>query len=138
MASGDNTFVGATRVNFGQDQEFHTNAKINTKNDVDLFVFHLDAGETLTAVTDNGDDGKPDTILTLFDSAGAKITEDDDSNNNLESRLVFTADTSGDYYIGVSSFSNFATGDINSNPVAPEYEGDGGSTGRYGLDLLIA
>ncbi|MBD0272699.1 MAG: PPC domain-containing protein [Acetobacteraceae bacterium] len=136
--ANDNTFAGANQVRF-VDGEYTAQDRTGGRDDVDLFVFRLEAGQTVTAVTDNGDDGDPDTFLALFDSSGNVLAQDDDAGENFESLLTYTADSGGTYYIGVSSFANFPTGNIAPRgPFAPEYSGDGGSNGPYTLDLLIA
>ena len=114
------------------DGAYTAQDRIGGRDDVDLFVFRLEAGQTVTAVTDNGDDGDPDTVLSLFDGNGNVLAVDDDSGGNFESLLTYTASSGGTYYIGVSSFSNFPTGDIAPHgPFAPEYSGGGGSNGPY-------
>jgi T1SS-143 domain-containing protein len=108
-------------------------------NDVDFFRFHVEAGETITFDIDHGWDGAAvDTVLELFDSAGNNLSQNDDAStlfggggsiSSLDSYLTFTAAVSGDYYIGVSAYANFAGS-------GPTYSG-GAFSGYAGGDYVL-
>ena len=88
--------------------------------DVDYYRFTLKAGTTLTAEIVGGGF---DTVLGLFDSAGVLIEADDDDGVGLFSKIVRPITTDGVYYIAISAFADF------------DFDGDGGSGGRYVIDL---
>jgi len=98
--------------------------------DRDLFKVEVAAGATITAKIKADQKGSTlDSVLTVFDSAGTKVAQDDDSGFGLDSYLEFTATTSDTYYVGVSSFANF-----NYDPIM----GSGGPGYSYGeYDLTI-
>lgn len=77
--------------------------------DVDFVRVSLTAGQTYVfygVVTSAGTDG--DGVISLYDSTGALITDDDDGGTGFNSRMVFTAVESGDYFIGVRTWGGFA------------------------------
>jgi hypothetical protein len=77
--------------------------------DVDLIGVDLAAGAVLTAQTrlfTEGGATQGDTVLRIFNQFGLQVDFDDDGAGGLQSVLNFTAPESGQYYIGVSGFSN--------------------------------
>ena len=84
--------------------------EIETNNDVDLYRFQLERGEGVTFdISAASEDADLDSYLRLFDSLGNQLAFDNDDDNNIagdsnfDSLLRFAVDTSGEYYLGVSS-----------------------------------
>ena len=78
-----------------------------TANDSDFFKIYLSAGDRLTAITfpllDNG--GTPDTVMALFDATGTTaLVFNDDFGIGKGSALVYTAVTSGDYFLAITGW----------------------------------
>ena len=118
----NNTFATARRrsVPFNSsDARFYTEID-PTGGDVDYFRVRARAGTTLIAEVTGG---QLDSVLGLFDSTGALLTTDDDGGAGLLSRIAFPVPADGDYVIAVSAFPDL------------DFSGDGGSGGRYVLDL---
>ncbi|MGB7070609.1 MAG: nidogen-like domain-containing protein [Pyrinomonadaceae bacterium] len=92
-----------------------------TGADVDYFRFSLKGGTTLIA---NIETGGLDSLIGLFDAGGNLVAVDDDGGAGLLSRIVFAVPSSGKYTLAVTSFADF------------DFSGDGGSGGRYVLDLF--
>ena len=95
---------GATRISVGDG----LNGDIEHEGDVDLFSFRAQSGYNYTIRVRHG--ANPDTILTLLDSDGRLITEDDDSGGDGEPRLEWAAPSTGNYYVEVRGFDGDATG----------------------------
>ena len=75
--------------------------------DSDFFKIRLNAGDWLTATTfptlNNG--GTPDTVMALFDATGTTaLVSNDDNGVSKGSALVYTAATTGDYYIAITGY----------------------------------
>ncbi|WP_380070335.1 PPC domain-containing protein [Dankookia sp. GCM10030260] len=120
-----------------KDGEFHTAASLDSPDDVDVWRVNLHAGDTVTISTDNEDDFNPDTVLALFDHKGNILAVDDDSGGAFQSLITYDVTETGNYFFAVTSFANFPSGG-DKFPDGPSYPGFGGSTGSYGLDLVIA
>ena len=78
-----------------------------TANDSDFFRIRLNAGDYLTATTfptlNNG--GTPDTVMALFDATGTTaLVSNDDNGVSKGSALIYTAATTGDYYIAITGY----------------------------------
>jgi hypothetical protein len=128
----DATLQGATKIDNSdlKDGSEKVSGTLSDPNDVDLFRIHLNAGDQLEADTDARVFNGPDTVLALFDNKGNVITVNDDFDG-FDSRIFATAEKSGNYYLGVSSYANFPE-------AGPTYEGFGNSQGPYDLNILIA
>ncbi|PJN94704.1 hypothetical protein CNY89_12925 [Amaricoccus sp. HAR-UPW-R2A-40] len=88
-------------------------ATINYDGDADLFATSLIAGLTYTveargSATGNG--SLDDPYLYLIDQYGNYISEDDDSNGNLNAAIQFQAGYSGTHYLEAHSYANADTG----------------------------
>ena len=82
---------------------------INPGSDEDFFKFSAQEGTTYTieVVLDT----HTDTILGLYDSRGRMLAQNDDASfQNQGSLLVWTAPSTGDYFLKVSSFNTFSQG----------------------------
>ena len=84
--------------------------------DIDFFRFSADAGMTLIAEVIAGG---LDSLIVVADSTGLVLAVDDDGGAGLLSRIVLPITASGDYFLGVTAFPDFA------------FTGAGGSGGRY-------
>lgn len=106
-----------------EDDDDFTNAKpISPKTsqahnilplgDWDYMSFTLDH-ESGVVLTTSGPDDKADTYLDLYDSNQSLIISDDDSGNDLYSRITRTCDAdplpAGTYYVRVSDYGNNET-----------------------------
>jgi serralysin len=113
------------------------NAEIESTSDVDFIKLQLDQGDVVTLNTEARENGSDlDSVLRVFDSTGNELARNDDGQGPFEpftfdSYLTYTADSDGDYYVGVSSFANF---DYDPNV---ENSGEGFSTGDYDLAASI-
>ncbi|MEL6929513.1 MAG: DVUA0089 family protein [Cyanobacteria bacterium J06600_6] len=138
----DNTIPEAiaTGLNSGESKIF--SQAIEPETDADLYQVQLEAGDNLLLDLDANQLGSDlDARLRLFDAAGNELLSVDDAaapgeEFSLDPFLTFTAESAGDYYIGVSDFNN-AQYDLNqgitnlSQPV-------GSTTGSYELKIKIA
>ena len=107
------------------------NSEIDVNSDVDIYQFQLNAGDGIILDIDASEFGSNlDPILRLFDGLGNELAVNDDSSG-LDSLIGFAASTTGDYYVGVSSFANFEYDPISGGG------SDGGSTGNYELNFSI-
>jgi hypothetical protein len=84
-------------------------SRLNGSNyqDVDMFSFHAQGGQTVTVTTALPTGGNAMvTYLRLFDDVGNELAFEDKSGGNPYSQLTFTAPRDGTYYIGVSGVPN--------------------------------
>jgi sugar lactone lactonase YvrE len=88
-----------------QTHSLHTGGALAAA-DRDIVTFTVSQESDIIAQTDV-DVGPADTLLRLFDSTGAELTEDDDGNpaNDFTSRLSFDNLPAGTYYISVEEGS---------------------------------
>lgn len=106
-------------------------------SDVDLMVIDLVAGNQLQIDLDANQFGASlDAALRLFDASGTLIASNDDSAApgeplSLDPYLEFTAPTTGQYYLGISSFDNKTY-----DPISGSSQ-DGTSFGDYSLNLTV-
>ena len=104
---------------------------LDDPRDVDMYSFTVVADEKIILQTsENGDETIVDTYLRLFDASGRELAADDDGGANRYSRLSYTFRRGGDYYIGVSYYTN--TG---YDPLTGEKDRDG-KVGGYQLSLV--
>ncbi|MDY7098223.1 MAG: M10 family metallopeptidase C-terminal domain-containing protein [Pseudomonadota bacterium] len=83
--------------------------EIETAGDSDWFSITLEAGETYTFTVYTAPGILRDSILNLRDASGNLITTNDDANFNaglLYSEIIFTATSSGTYFLDVSAFGS--------------------------------
>ena len=110
-----------------------TMAEIDNFDDVDMYEISLTAGQQI-GIDIDVPDLSLDPGLRIFDSAGVELDGSDDDKgpapeySDLESFLIFEAPSTGSFYIGVSSFSNFSY-----DPITGLGDADGDSTGEYEL-----
>lgn len=101
------------------DVDFFTEIE-PTGADVDFFRFAGEGGTTLIAEVIAG---ALDTVIVVADAGGNVLAVDDDGGVGLLSRIVVPLPADGDYFLGVSTFPDV------------DFTGDGGSGGRYVLDV---
>ena len=127
----DTTTTGQVPVNGS------ANANIDEAGDVDWFRVELQSGQQYAidlegSPTDMGT--LPDPYLFLFDGAGTELDWNDDGGADFNSRLLFTPETTGTYYIGAGAFgSEVGTYTLSvAEYVAPpdDYPADATTTGR--------
>ena len=113
------------------------NDAITFDSDVDLFKLNLEAADVATFNIEAREFGSSlDSVLRVFDSQGNELAFDDDSDAPLEdssfdSYLEFMAEADGEYFVGVSSFSNF-----NYDPVGGGND-RGFDSGDYELAISV-
>ena len=81
---------------------------LSTKNDEDWIRIELTAGMLYTISLTGADGGVSDTVLKLLDSKGGLIDSNDDidgAKGDLNSKLEFTPEVSGTYYISAGAYT---------------------------------
>lgn len=87
-----------------------TNGVIETGGDADLFSVQLSAGVAYSFTLERRTGGLSDPYLTLWNANLNRVAEDDDSAGSGNSRIGFTPNASGTYYLGVTDFLDSGTG----------------------------
>lgn len=83
------------------------NGAINPPGDDDYFCFNGIANQTIAADIDAWTNGSYlDPVLTLFDTDGTTILDENDDWDGLDSYLEFTLPDSGTYYLRVRSYAH--------------------------------
>ena len=85
---------------------------LSAAGDEDYIRIQLQAGQqyTITLAGDGSSGELVDPYLRLRSASGAILAQDDDSAGNFDSRIVFTATSSGTYYIDAGSYNNLRAG----------------------------
>jgi len=81
-------------------------AAIDPASDEDYFEFEAEAGQSYEISTVC----QVDTVIGVYNSNCSMLEEDDDGGEDTCSRLVFTPEESGTYYVGVKSYGGEAAG----------------------------
>ena len=113
---------------------------IDTGDDSDWFAIQLVAGETYTFSTYLASGGLRDSTLTLRDENGVQLVFNDDVRSGLLwSEIVFTATTTGTYYLDVGSYAtNTGTYFVSSSRPTNDDVADGlDTTGTITLGQTI-
>ncbi|MEC7962618.1 MAG: M10 family metallopeptidase [Pseudomonadota bacterium] len=100
----------STATNYSMSVDDTFNGSIDSAGDRDWVAITLEAGETYSFYQTGLSGGLSDPYLRLYDATGSQLAYDDDSGGGLNARLVYTAATSGTYYIAASSFDDGSTG----------------------------
>ena len=122
----DNQYSGATSILVGILQTHNLDAA----GDGDWVKFDATSGQTYL-ITTSGLGIAADTYLYLYDTDGQTLlTSNDDFGNSLASRIMWTAPSTGTYYVLVNHWSPNAGGcgtpyTININPRRPKADFDG-------------
>jgi hypothetical protein len=93
---------------FVEYQDF-LQTQLETSSDHDWIRMLLFKGSTYTFRMNNLG-GDLDSYLTLRDAQGNQVTYNDDSDGGLNSRIIFTAEKSGAYYLDASSYASRSSG----------------------------
>jgi hypothetical protein len=117
-SESNNTRAQANTVLFGLPVPWTRVGILNLDtNDSDFFQIYLRAGDFLTAATfpmqNNGQ--TPNTVMALFGASGTTaLVYNDDNNINTGSVVVYTAMTTGNYYLAITGYRSGGTqSDIN-------------------------
>jgi serralysin len=102
QSPGFDTVPGSTSTGFSISAGGSASGFVNTAGDQDWYRITLTAGQTYV-IQSTSFDGL-DSYVRLLNSSGTELAFDDDSGPGLDSRLVFTATTSGTYYISAQGF----------------------------------
>ena len=91
---------------FSQSQELSfpswTLGLIDKPQDVDVYTFHMTAGEQITLHAAAAKFGSPlDPLLSIYDAKGQLIATSDDFNGSPDSQLEFHADATGRFHLVV-------------------------------------
>jgi hypothetical protein len=128
LATAQATGLGPTDGTFGATASIGDGLYFNA--DVDLYQINAAAGQVLTAQTSLPAGGVAmDTILSVFDASGNRVTYNDDYNG-VYSRVTYQFGAAGTYYVGVSSASSY-------NPNVGGSASLGYSTGDYQINLTL-
>ncbi len=108
---------------------------VDVKEDHDWYRISLNAGQSITITLSGvatGEGSLVDPYLNLRSSTGAILAWNDDSGGNRNAKIVFTATSSGTYYIDAGAW------DLSSNvpaplPSDPDYDPTYTGTGTYTL-----
>ena len=101
-------------------------------NDFDFFKLTAPAGEVVTIQTATPT-GALDTLVALYTPTGTIVASNDDFGGTFDSKLVFTAPATGEYYAVVAAYSG-----LPADPFDPT-SGDGGaSEGPYSVVITAA
>ncbi len=103
-------------------------------NDFDFYEVDIPAG--LSLVGDTSDSGSLDTILAVYDETGELVAVDDDGGSQgFTSRVTYTPETPGTYYLMVAGYSFFGP-----LPADPFDSGSGAGLadiGDYELSIAV-
>ena len=121
------------------------NDALDAGDDVDIYQVQIDAGESITIDLDAAEFGSDiDSSLRLFDVSGNLLTENvhtgaPEEERGFDSYLTYTARTTADYYIGVSSFRNNNYDPVNGKETnLPEGEDYNNGSYQLNIDLVEA
>jgi hypothetical protein len=107
---------------------------LEVAGDHDWYRISLTAGQQITISLSGtpGPGGVSDTYLSLRNSTGGLIAHDDDSGGTLNSRIVFTATTTGTYYIDAGAWDMTSLADGSNQP---NHAPSNTITGNYTLSV---
>lgn len=98
----NDTNLDATPITVGPEVQDHY---MGACGDFDFFVFSAAEGESYVIETETGDASLLDLYLTLYSDLGDYIDSADDQDGlNLNPQLIWTCETSGDYYFVLESY----------------------------------
>src|SRR5689334_665759 len=108
---GSDTVSGSTGTSSTMSGGTSVRGYINGGGDQDWYAVTLTAGQTYTfALSGFGVGALSDAYLRLLNSSGTQVAFDDDSGPLANSKLTFTASTSGTYYISAQGYGTTTTG----------------------------
>src|SRR5262245_8424748 len=104
-SSGPDGVPGSTGTTFTLSSGSSVRGYVNSNGDQDWYAVTLTAGQTYTfALSGFGTGALSDGYLRLLNSSGTEVANDDDSGPLANSKLTFTASSSGTYYISAQGF----------------------------------
>ena len=118
MATEPNNLISEATdsgVSSAENQSVTFSGRIDTVSDIDLYGFELNEGEGITLDIDTvnapNNTANFDSYLRVFDADGQELAFNDDysldsEEFSLDSYIGFIANSTGEYYVGVSSFAN--------------------------------
>ena len=111
------------------------NPAIGAGLDVDILRVQLSAGDRIYVDVDSLE-LPVDTVLRLFDASGIELAFSDDTpapgeGASREAYLEYTVATTGDYFVGISGFSNL---EYDPNVIA---SGTSGALGHYLVEVVV-
>ncbi|MDQ1848959.1 M10 family metallopeptidase C-terminal domain-containing protein [Gemmobacter fulvus] len=132
-----------TKVTLANNQQLH--GDIRRGGDVDWIKLDLVAGRTyIMNLRSEGDvTGLSDPLLILRNAAGKMIDSNDDATDSTQdSRITFTADRSGTYYLSAKSSDGWDTGDYTltltrNRAIDPDLTFDNSQDGAFARFALI-
>lgn len=84
---------------------------IGAPGDADWYMIEMIEGRPYRfSLRGTGEDALADPVLTLFDSQGVQVAQDDDGGMGADSYLTFASATGGTYFAAVSAYGDNATG----------------------------
>src|SRR6266581_5687495 len=102
---GSDTVAGSTGTSSALSSGTSVRGYINSNGDQDWYAVTLTAGQTYTfALSGFGVGALSDAYLRLLNSSGTQVAYDDDSGPLANSKLTFTASTSGTYYVSAQGY----------------------------------
>ena len=81
-------------------------SRIDTNGDQDWFRLELQAGVSYNLQQTAVNGSRLDSLLSLMDSSGVRVAQNDDSNHSLDSQILFTPTTSAVYYLSAAGYGN--------------------------------
>ena len=139
----DNTIAEATALSIDrQTKNAVLNGEIQTELDVDLYEIELGEAEGIELnIEAQTNDSELDSYLRIFDANGKELAFNDNSedpdNITLDSDLIYAPQTSGIYYVGVSSAGKYDYDAVNGDTNLNFSPNTGISSGSYQLQLEV-
>src|SRR3954463_15727549 len=108
---GSDTVAGSTGTSSSLSGGSSLRGFINSNGDQDWYAVTLTAGQTYTfALSGFGVGALSDAYLELLNSSGTQVTFNDDAGQVYNSRITFTASTSGTYFLAAEGYGGTTTG----------------------------
>ncbi|MBS1186082.1 MAG: hypothetical protein H6R04_100 [Burkholderiaceae bacterium] len=112
---------------------------IETVNDADLFKVSLTAGSTYVFELDRTSGGLADPYLRLYDPSVNLAAFDDDGGANGNAKIVYTATTTGTYYLGAFDYDSGTGGyTIKASTAVDDYPWSTSTTGVVTVDGTVS
>jgi Ca2+-binding RTX toxin-like protein len=132
--------ANASGVSSSGTRSVIVSSDINPASDVDVYILQANQGDTITfnIKANQLSGGLSDSVLRVFDVNGNQLAVNDDNQapgelSSLDSYIELTTNTTGQLFVGVSSFANFDYDVINGG----DDNGDGFSSGNYQLAINV-
>ena len=131
-------------VNSSTETSVTVSDRVDNLADVDLYQFQLERGQGITldvtTVSSDGREANFDSFLRIFDRDGIELAHNDDttietSEFSLDSYAGFIANSTGDYYVGISSTGNQSYDPIDTSDL--ELNAGNFSGGDYELTFSL-